>query len=174
MKEYIISLVGSIVLLVITVGMLISSNQPTTPVRVEEVINLDSEKEPVNISVTIIDNTVEAIVEHDFDIIEYLAKCVEAEAGNQSLLGKRLVVDVILNRVDSDRFPDSIEEVINEAGQFTVVENGSIDTVEVSEETYLAIDMELKNRIDNEILFFTSSGYLGTPCYKVDAHYFGK
>ena len=29
--------------------------------------------------------------------IEMMAKCVEAEAGNQGLMGKRFVVDVILN-----------------------------------------------------------------------------
>ena len=36
--------------------------------------------------------------EEYFDALEELAICVEAEAGNQGLLGKRMVVDVILNR----------------------------------------------------------------------------
>lgn len=35
-----------------------------------------------------------------YDSLEYLACLVEAEAGNQDELGKRLVVDVVLNRVD--------------------------------------------------------------------------
>ena len=55
-----------------------------------------------------------------YDSLEMLAKCVQAEAGNQGLLGKRLVVDVILNRVDSDRFPNTIEGVITQSGQFAV------------------------------------------------------
>lgn len=36
-----------------------------------------------------------------------LAQLVQAEAGNQDLTGKRLVADVVLNRVDSERFPVS-------------------------------------------------------------------
>ena len=48
-----------------------------------------------------------------FDSLEYLTCCVEAEAGNQGLTGKRLVCDVILNRVDSKDFPDNIFDVIN-------------------------------------------------------------
>ena len=42
----------------------------------------------------------EAKEEIYYDSLELLAVCVEAEAGNQSLEGKKMVVDVILNRVD--------------------------------------------------------------------------
>ena len=38
----------------------------------------------------------------DNDEYELFAKCVEAEAGTEGLLGKQYVVDVILNRVDSE------------------------------------------------------------------------
>lgn len=51
--------------------------------------------------------------------LELIAKCVESEAGNQNDLGKRLVVDVILNRVDSERFPDDVESVISQKYHFT-------------------------------------------------------
>ncbi len=52
--------------------------------------------------------------ERYYDSLEILAVCVEAEAGNQSLDGKRMVVDVILNRVDHPDWPDSIEGVITD------------------------------------------------------------
>lgn len=111
-----------------------------------------------------------------FDELEYLAACVEAEAGNQGLLGKRYVVDVILNRVDDERFPDTTTDVINEPKQFAVVSDERINTVVPSEETYQAIQMELENRLDDTILFFRTgyyhTGY--TPCFQHEDHYFSK
>ena len=108
--------------------------------------------------------------------IDLLARCVEAESGNQSVLGKRLVCDVILNRVASEAFPDGIEAVINQEGQFGVVANGSINTAVPSEETIAAVMTELNERIDTEVLYFQTGSYskFGTPFDKVGDHYFSK
>lgn len=106
---------------------------------------------------------------------EYLTKCVQAEAGNQGLYGKRLVAAVILNRVESDKFPNTIEEVINAPHQFAVVSNGSIEKVEVDEETETACRIELKHRCNEEVLYFNnSSDVSGKYCYKYKDHWFGK
>ena len=110
------------------------------------------------------------------DSLEILAICVESEAGNQDLYGKRLVVDVILNRVDSDRFPDTIEGVISQKYQFTTYWDGSMGRVdEPSPETYEAVKMELESRTDDSILFFTAGNYntYCTPAYRYGDHYFG-
>lgn len=111
-----------------------------------------------------------------YDSLELLAMCVEAEAGNQSLYGKRLVVDVILNRVDdtSGNWPDTIAEVITQPYQFTTYWNGAIKKAIPSEETYEAVRMELEERTNTEVLFFTSEGWgsYGTPWQKVEDHYF--
>ena len=78
------------------------------------------------------------------DSLELLAICVEAEAGNQDFLGKCLVVDVILNRVDSPDFPDDITSVISQPYQFTSYTDGNMDNVwEPSEETFKAVSHEL-------------------------------
>ncbi len=115
----------------------------------------------------------EVAVELEYDELEYLAACVEAEAGTEGLIGKRLVVDVILNRIDSDNFPDTITDVINAPGQFEVVRNGSINKVDISQETFEAIEMELEHRTDDTIMYFRSGKYgTGTPAYKVNNHYF--
>lgn len=106
--------------------------------------------------------------------IELLAACVEAEAGNQDLYGKRLVTDVILNRVDSEEFPDSITEVITQPGQFSVYWNGAMDKIEASEETYQAVYMELEERSYPDLIFFNCGQYLpyGRPWKQIGAHYF--
>lgn len=108
------------------------------------------------------------------DSLEWLALCVEAEAGNQSLEGKRLVVDVILNRVDHEDFPDNITDVIFQKNQFSVVSDGSIYEIEPSEETFEAVRMELENRLSDKVLFFRTGHYhtCGKPWNKVGDHYF--
>jgi N-acetylmuramoyl-L-alanine amidase len=90
-------------------------------------------------------------------------------------MGKRLVVDVILNRVDSDKFPNTITDVIDAPGQFAVVHNGAINRVSISQETFTAIEMELEHRTDTEVLYFRNSHYgTGKPLYQINDHYFSK
>ncbi|MBQ9065240.1 MAG: cell wall hydrolase [Blautia sp.] len=106
--------------------------------------------------------------------LDLIAACVEAEAGNQDLTGKRLVVDVILNRVDAEGFPDTVEGVISQPRHFTSYWNGAMDRAEPSEETYKAVRMEMEERSYPGLLYFDSEGYLpyGTPWKKVGDHYF--
>ena len=131
-------------------------------------------REPVQV-LEVIEPTPEELEEELFwDSVELLACCVEAEAGNQDIYGKKLVTDVILNRVDDPGFPDSIWDVITQPSQFSVVSNGSIYTVEPSDETYQAVREELESRTNNEVMFFCSSGWLpyGTQWQKIGDHYF--
>lgn len=109
------------------------------------------------------------------DEFELLCKCVEAESGNQDILGRRLVADVILNRVDSPRFPNDVTAVITQPSQFAVVTYGTIWNITPSEGTYQAVAMELQQRTDSEILFFTAGGYnyYCIPAYQHGAHFFG-
>lgn len=112
--------------------------------------------------------------EYYYDSLELLALCVEAESGNQGLYGKKLVADVVLNRVDSPDYPDNITDVIMQPNQFSVVPDGRIWTVEPSEETFEAIREELEQRTNIDIIFFTSEGYspYGEPWKKIGDHYF--
>lgn len=56
-----------------------------------------------------------------------LLKLAFAEAGNQDVDGKALVMLVVLNRVKSDEFPDTISKVIYQKNQFSPVASGSFD-----------------------------------------------
>lgn len=53
--------------------------------------------------------------------VEMMAKIVHGEARGESFLGKVGVAAVILNRIESSGFPDSIEEVIFQRNAFTAV-----------------------------------------------------
>lgn len=110
--------------------------------------------------------------------LELLACVVHAEAGNQDLHGKRLVADVVFNRVMSDRFPNTITEVIYQPGQFSVVNDGALERAytEVTEEDFQAVEMEIDEELDYEVLFFTAGGYnpYCVPMYQYGDHYFGR
>jgi len=118
------------------------------------------------------------IAEEDYEAdLQLLACLVESEAGNQDMTGKRLVVDVVLNRVADPRFPDTIAEVIFQPGQFGPVSNGALARAyyTVSDESFEAVRMELNDQIDYSILYFTAGGYgCGTPAFQYGAHYFGR
>lgn len=121
--------------------------------------------------------TEEEIEEENYEgELEHLAILVHAEAGNQDQIGKRLVVDVVLNRVDDPDFPDTIDDVIWQKYQFSTIWDGAYDSAEwtVTQSDYDAVSAELDQRLDSEILFFTAGEYgkYGTPAYQHGDHYF--
>lgn len=78
---------------------------------------------------------------------EILCRIVEAEAGGEGLGGKMLVAGVVLNRVENEKFPDTIEEVVFQRDhgicQFSPVRDGRYQKVKISEETEEAVDRAL-------------------------------
>lgn len=58
--------------------------------------------------------------------MELMARVVQAEAGGEPYTGQVAVAAVILNRVESPQFPNSINGVIYEPYAFEVVSNGMI------------------------------------------------
>lgn len=86
-----------------------------------------------------------SISESDKDL---LARLVQAEAKGEPYTGKVAVATVVLNRVDSDSFPNSIHDVVYQGTQFTPVQNGEINK---------AADAEAKKAV-NEALAFRGQG----------------
>lgn len=58
-----------------------------------------------------------------------LAALIFCEAGNQPYEGQVAVGAVVMNRVKSGSYPDTIEEVIYQSGQFTPAMTGWLDSV---------------------------------------------
>lgn len=65
--------------------------------------------------------------EQDSNDLYLLAKCIHAEARGESYVGKVAVGAVILNRVASPDFPDTIYGVIYQPWAFTAVHDGQIN-----------------------------------------------
>lgn len=76
-----------------------------------------------------------------------LAKAAMAEAEGSTVQCKSLVVMSILNRVESDRFPDSIREVVFQVDektgiyQFSCIGNGRWDKAEPDQSCYEAVSV---------------------------------
>lgn len=86
------------------------------------------------------------IQEPEWNTDQYmLAKIAMAEAEGESIEGKALVMLVVLNRVKSNEFPDTVSEVIlqckGDTYQFTPVKNGRFDRVEPNEDCWKALEM---------------------------------
>lgn len=79
-----------------------------------------------------------------------LYRLVYAESGNQSYETQMYVCSVVLNRLRSDSFPDTIKEVIYQPYQFEVVSNGDIETKIPSEMTIRAVDDVLSHGVTND------------------------
>lgn len=78
--------------------------------------------------------------------IDLIALVTMAEAEGETELGKRLVIDTILNRMDDPHFPDIVE----------------------------LVKEELLNRTNYECVFFTAGDYskYGEPMFQECCHYF--
>lgn len=106
--------------------------------------------------------------------IELIALLTMAEAEGECENGQRLVIDTILNRVDSEYFPNSVREVIYQPNQFTPMWNGRIERCEVRADICQLVREELTSRFDHDVVFFNAGHYseYGTPLFQVGHHYF--
>ena len=97
-----------------------------------------------------------------------IGKVVNHEAPNESDLGKRLVVDTILNRVESDKFPNTVFDVIHQPGQYCIPDELP------PKEIYTLIAEEMYNRTNNSVLWYRTKKYhtYGVPIIKEGNHYF--
>lgn len=103
-----------------------------------------------------------------------IAKMVHAEATGEPFMGKQLVVDVILNRVASSRFPNSVHEVLTQRGQFQPMRNGAYNRAEPDDEDYVAVDTELYGKVDYGVLYFNAGrrAVNGKGAWKYGGHWF--
>ena len=108
--------------------------------------------------------------------IRLIALITMAEAEGESEEGKRLVIDTILNRVDSELsyFPDTVSEVIFQKNAFSSTTDGRMEKCYVMEDICELVKEELENRTNNDVLYFRTGHYsnYGTPMFAEGNHYF--
>ena len=90
-----------------------------------------------------------------------LERIVQAEAGNQDAKGKMLVASVVLNRVKSFRFPNTVQGVVFQHSgstyQFSPAKSGSVNRVKVTDSTKTAVSRVLNGEDYSQgALFFVA------------------
>lgn len=138
--------------------------QPSHPETRKIIYDLLEETAEIEEGVSVQEETIEYVYDLSERDMELLLRIVEAEAGCEDEDGRILVANVVLNRMESELFPDSVAEVVlqtnNGVSQFSPVSSGSIWTVEVSEETREAVEKALEGEnISQGALFFAARKY---------------
>ncbi len=115
----------------------------------------------------------ETLKEEEERAEKLLASIIFCEAGNQSFTGQVAVGAVVLNRMANEAYPDTMEEVIYQPGQFCPAGSGWLDRVRstdgYTESAMQAAEAALagENPI-GDCLYFDQGGY----GYQIGAHYF--
>ena len=104
---------------------------------------------------------------------ELLAALIFCEAGNQPYDGQVAVGAVVMNRVRSGSFPDTITDVIYQSGQFTPAMTGWLDSVLASDgytdsAMQAAADALAGSNPIGDCLYFSTGG----GGYQLGDHYF--
>lgn len=147
--------------------------KPAYETKLDETYLADAEKNAMGISTVaasgqrIVDyQMLDKELKYDLseEDLEALLRIVEAEAGGEDEEGKLLVANVVLNRVESEDFPDTVKEVVfqrdNGVTQFSPVRNGRYWEVEISDETLEAVQRALEGEdISQGALYFAARKY---------------
>jgi N-acetylmuramoyl-L-alanine amidase len=120
----------------------------------------------------------ESISNNELDL---LARLVHAEAKGEPFEGKVAVASVVLNRVKNNQFPNSIEKVIKQEGQFQPVDNGEIkEPAGKMDKKAVKTALALENQGDGSLFFYNPEiaenhwQKTQTVTKKIGNHYFSK
>lgn len=155
---------------------LIFCNMSVFPIATQSVVketvkNPTVEVSPICRSVGDLKSTDDLLSDKDIALI---ALVTMAEAEGECEEGKRLVIDTILNRMDSEHFPDTPYDVIYQANQFSSMWNGRVESCEVREDICQLVREEMESRLNHDVIFFNAGRYsaYGVPMFQVENHYF--
>lgn len=109
----------------------------------------------------------------------FFSQVVEAESDRKrgNIEGRVMIAIVILNRVDSKKFPNTITKVLRQRGQFSVVSSGAYKRVgrtKLSDRAVIEAVSRKKNGKAPRVLYFRAGHYFkGRKRYgKVGDNYF--
>lgn len=101
-------------------------------------------------------NTDQSSIDNSGDMVDLLARLINGEARGEPYKGQVAVGAVVMNRVKSSEFPDTISGVIYQKGQFSCVTDGQFNKAIDEDSTVYKAAQEALNGADptNGCLFF--------------------
>lgn len=113
------------------------------------------------------------------DEYKFFSSVVEAESDRKKgpIEGRVMIAIVILNRVDSKKFPNTITKVLRQSGQFSVVSSGAyrrVGRTKLSDRAVIEAVRRKKNGSAPAVLYFRAGYYFrGHKRYaKIGDNYF--
>ena len=128
-------------------------------------------------------NTDQSSIDNSGDMVDLLARLINGEARGEPYKGQVAVGAVVMNRVKSSEFPDTISGVIYQKGQFSCVTDGQFNKAIDEGSTVYKAAQEAINGSDptNGCIFFynpkTSKSkwlYARTTVVTIGSHRFAK
>lgn len=99
-------------------------------------------------------------VEYTDEEISLMARVVMSEASILDFDGKQAIAQTIINRVISDKFPDSVEEVVYQENQYSTAYNG-----DVTEECYEAVKFAIEYKAFPMDMFYFRQDFYHSFAY---------
>ena len=99
-------------------------NSKLEKIPVEKTVETTPKPKTVDIQGVIEKQKSEPEISMSKEDMKLIAQMTMAEAEGESEYGKRLVIDTILNRVDSSTFPDTVYDVLYQPYQFSSIKDG--------------------------------------------------
>ena len=176
-KERVVFL--GIVAVTVTAAILCKVTEPRQEVQIEEV---NADPVPVEVEVKEVEVVEQASTEETvFRILlnkeerELLCRIVYCEAGNQSIEVQEMVALTILNRLESDKFPDTLHDVIYQKNQYEVTTWSGFENYGCTEQVEQAVENALiENRHPSDMYYFRNGYYhsFGVPYMQSGDLYF--
>lgn len=143
-------------------------------------VTLDNKEETEAVEAEVaIDETEEVSYENRWNIeltedeIDLLAKILWLEARGESEEGRQAVIEVVFNRMVSEEFPDTLQEVLSQKSQFSTWK--SREKAKPTEKEYATIYSVLNDEssvVREDTVFFARKKITRNLDQKIGGHYF--
>ncbi len=176
-KERVVFL--GIVAVMVATAIVCKTTEPRQEIQIEEV---NADPVPVEVEVKEVEVVEQASTEETVCRIllnkeerELLCRTVYCEAGNQSIEVQEMVALTILNRLESDKFPDTLHDVIYQKNQYEVTTWSGFENYGWTEQVEQAVENALiENRHPSDMYYFRNGYYhsFGVPYMQSGGLYF--
>lgn len=109
------------------------------------------------------------------DEFELISRVVQLECGHDIRESKFATIETIFNRMFDPRYPNTVEEVLSQKGQFSTWKNRNIAKATPTSDTYECVAMVLNgqtNVLEYDRLKFNNKP-IGQNPIKIGAQYYG-
>ena len=144
---------------IMTIGMMCVGTQKETKVEGKPLPIIDTITYPTAIDYSNLyslkkDQRKREAVDLTQDEAWLLMRVATAEAGYDDATGQSYIMQVVINRIESEDFPDTVGEVIYQSKQFSSVTDGRLDKTEPDLASHYALYLLESQQVVCDALFF--------------------